>query len=84
MEFKFNHQKKSLAEAIGVTKEELDEFSDKFHAFANKIVKEKTKETSKIMENVMNTFSYSDLVIAATLYVENCIIQAAEKKKNKS
>jgi len=68
-DIKFDHTKDSLFEAMGFSEDYLQEHAEKCSAISMKIISGKIEKTSSIAEEIVNTFSYNDLVYISTMFV---------------
>jgi hypothetical protein len=70
-ELKFDHTKDSdFLEAIGMSKQDGKDLNKKFAEISQFIII-KTPRKSELIEKVAETFSYNELVIAATYFLIN-------------
>ena len=65
-EIKFDHSKKDLFEAIGLGEKGKEELCEKQATIAVKLVTGESGSMSKIAEEIASTYSYTELVAAAT------------------
>ena len=65
-ELKFDHSKKDLFESIGLGEKGKEELCEKQATIAVKLVTGESGSITKIAEEIANTYSYAELVAAAT------------------
>lgn len=65
-DIKFDHSKKDLFEAIGLGEKGKEELCEKQAELATKMITGELTVTSELAEEIANTYSYSELVAAAT------------------
>ena len=68
----FNHEKESIAEAMGLSKNHTDELSEKLANIAKQCINDSFKP-SHIAEKIANELSYTELVFVATQYLSEKI-----------
>lgn len=76
-ELKFDHNKETIVEAMGLDDSFTIEHSEKCAKLSTKIIVDDVKG-SQLVEEIMNTFSYNDLLYATTYYIINSTKQALE------
>lgn len=69
MALEFNHNKKSVLESIGYTEEDLDQFNTNLAEVSKKIILNPDLKISEISEIIAETFSYTELVLIATMNI---------------
>lgn len=68
-DIKFDHNKETLYEAMGFEENYAVEHAEKCAAISMKMISGKLDKTSLLAEEIVNTFSYNDLVYTAAMYV---------------
>lgn len=77
----FNHDKNSLAEALGISEKHLDEITTKLSTLALDVIKSDGFKPSHLAEKIANEFSYSELIFVATQYLMEKIKFYEEQKR---
>jgi len=77
----FNHDKNSLAEALGISEKHLDEITTKLSTLTLDVIKGDGSKPSHIAEKIANELSYSELIFVATQYIMNKIESFEEYKR---
>lgn len=68
-ELKFDHTKdSSLLEALGLSEEDMKDINKKFAQMSNYIITETPKQ-SELVQKVAETFSYNELLLAASFFM---------------
>lgn len=70
-ETKFDHSKKDLFEALGLGQAEREALAEKQAVISTKVITGEIKKNSEIAEEIQKTFSYNELIIAATNNLED-------------
>lgn len=81
MKMEFNHDKSSLAEALGISEKHLEEIGNKLSTIAIDTIKADHSKPSHIAEKIVHEFSYNELIFVATQYIMDKIESFEEHKK---
>lgn len=82
--FVFNHDKPTTYEAIGMSKEEYDEIPKKIEVTAKAYIHNRKGRKSRITEEVLNNYSYSEIVLIAATHIDHIIREAEAKFKEQN
>lgn len=69
MALEFNHSKKTMLESIGYTEKDLEDFNEKLSEISKYIILNPDLKISQISELIANTFSYTELILIATMQI---------------
>lgn len=78
----FNHESKSIAEALGMSESHLAELSGKLSEIAIEVVTAGNKKPSHIAQKLAEELSYSELIFVATQYLAEKINDFEEQRKD--
>ncbi len=81
MKMEFNHEKDSLAEALGISEKHLEEITAKLSTLTLDVIKGDSCKPSHIAEKIAHELSYSELIFVATQYIMNKIESFEEHKR---
>jgi hypothetical protein len=83
MELKcFDHSKTILREALCIDEVEFDEFRQKQKNFVKKSIKSNKTKTSEIVEEVLQEFSYNELVVMSAKFLKS-VVKDVSSENNK-
>lgn len=83
--FKFDHTQDQISNAIGIDTEYLDFVQNKLNDTCRSLAIDEENETvkdtstSQAIENVLNNYSYNELVIIVGFYIKEKLIEAEKK-----
>ena len=78
----FNHEAKSIAEALGISQSHLEELTQKLSEIAMEVVKAGNKRPSHIAEKLAEELSYSELIFVGTQYLAEKIQTFEESRRD--
>jgi len=73
-----DHTKEKLTESVGVNFEE--ELLPKLKGLVRDMLEKKYKKPSEVMEQVLDTFSYNELLCSTTMYIMDKYEQVIERE----
>lgn len=77
----FNHDKSSLAEALGISEKHLEEITSKLSTLTIDVVKGDSCKPSHVAEKIAHELSYTELIFVATQYIMDKIQSFEEHKR---
>lgn len=79
--FVFNHDKEKTYDAIGMSEEEYNEIPKKIQNTAKSYIHKPNGRRSRITEEVLNNYSYSEIVLIAATHIDHIIRETEAKFK---
>jgi len=78
----FNHESRSIAEALGMSESHLAELTGKLSEIAMEVVTAGNKKPSHISQKLAEELSYSELIFVATQYLAEKINDFESQRKD--
>lgn len=81
MKMEFNHDKNSIAEALGMSEKHLEEIGAKLSSLTLDVLKGESRKPSHVAEKIAHELSYSELIFVATQYIMGKVESFEEHKR---
>lgn len=82
--FIFNHDKKTLHESVGITEEEYLAVPEKLKKTAKEFLHKETSRRSRLVEEIINNYSYNEIVLIAATHIDYVITETEEKLREEN